>query len=131
MENANVHDNQVYKYTVDFEKQELVLNTRSETKELTDIVFTDLTAYLFEDTIMGCVILDLEEWPVEDFISCLGENYLMDHKNYGWPFEYTDITDFKNKITVNGITIYNLASSYGMSGFVLAKSVKYVPKKKA
>lgn len=130
MENPNLQDNQVFKYMVDFEKQELVLNTRSAAKELTDIVFSDLAAYLFEDTIMGCTILDLDEWPVEDFISYLGESYLMEHKKYDWPFEYTDVADFTSKVTENGITIYNLASSYGMSGFVLAKSVKYIPKKK-
>jgi hypothetical protein len=130
MENVNVQDNQVFKYTVDFEKQELVLNTRSEAKELTDIVFSDLAAYLFEDTIMGCTILDLDEWPVEDFISYLGENYLMEHQKYDWPFEFSDVADFKSKVTENKITIYNLASSYGMSGFVLAKSVKFVAKKK-
>jgi hypothetical protein len=131
MENVNVQDNHILKYTVDFEKKELVLNTQSEAKEHTDIVFSDLTAYLFEDAIMGCTILDLEEWPVEDFISYLGENYLMEHSKYDWPLEFTDIADFKTKMSENRISIYNLASSYGMSGFVLAKSVKYIPAKKA
>lgn len=128
MENANIQDNQVFKYTVDFEKRELVLNTRSEAKVLTDIVFSNVAAYLFEDTIMGCTILDLEEWPVEDFIDYLGQDYLSNHQKYDWPFEYKDLDDLKRKIATKGITIYNLASSYGMSGFVLAKSVKYVSK---
>lgn len=131
MENLNVQDNRVLKYAVDFEKSELVLHTRSEDKVLTDIVFSGMAAYLFEDTIMGCIILDLEEWPVEDFISYLGENYLQDHQKYGWPFEYNDLDGFKRKIAEKDITIYNLASSYGMSGFILAKSVKYISKGKS
>jgi hypothetical protein len=130
MENANVQDNQIFKYTVDFEKQELLLNTRSKTNEFTDILFSDLIAYFFEDTITSCTILDLEEWPAEDFISYLGETYLMEHRKYDWPFEFDDLADFKTKLSGAGITIYNLASSHGMSGFILAKSLKYIPKKK-
>ena len=130
MDNANVQDNRVLKYAVDFEKSEMVLHTRSEDKVLTDIVFSGVVAYLFEDTIMGCIIMDLEEWPVEDFIDYLGENYLADHQKYDWPFEYTDLDGLKRKIAEKGITIYNLASSYGMSGFILAKSVKFIAKEK-
>jgi hypothetical protein len=129
MESESIQDNQVLKYLVDFEKKEITLSTKSEAQELTDIVFSGVVAYLFEDTIIGCIIMDIEEWPVEDLISCLGEDYLTKHKNYGWPFDFQDISDFKNKVKENGITIYNLASSYGMSGFILSKSVKYTPRK--
>lgn len=128
MEILKVHDNHIFKYSVDFEKKELILNTKSEDQESIDIIFSDLIAYLLEDTIIGCTILDLEEWPVEDVISCLGEDYIMEHKKYGWPFDFTNITDFKKKAIENKIIIYNLASSYGMSGFIFAKSVNYIKK---
>lgn len=127
METKNIIDSHIYKYTVDFEKQELILNTKNETKEYIDIVFSDLAAYLFEDTITGCIILDLEEWPVDDVIDYLGEDYFLDHKKYDWPFEYKDLADLKTKIAKRGLNIFNLASSYGMSGFIIAKSVQFIP----
>jgi hypothetical protein len=129
MENISVHDNHVLKYLVDHEKKEIILYTKFEDQELTDIVFSGVAAYLFEDTIIGCIIMDIEEWPAEDLISCLGEDYLMKHKNYGWPFDFQNTTDFIDKVKENGVIIYNLASSYGMSGFIFAKSVKYSTKK--
>lgn len=128
MENISVHDSHILKYVVDYEKKEIILNTKSEDNESMDIVFSDVVAYLFEDAIIGCIILDLEEWPIDDVIGCLGEDYIMKHKSYGWPFEFETIDDFKNKVAKDEIIIYNLASSYGMSGFIFAKSVKYLTK---
>lgn len=128
MNSISVHNSHILKYMVDYEKREIILNTKSEDQELIDIVFSNVVAYLFEDAVIGCIILDLEEWPVDDVISCLGEDYIMKHKSYGWPFEFETIDDFKNKVATDAIIIYNLASSYGMSGFILAKSVKYLTK---
>jgi hypothetical protein len=127
MENITIQDNHIYKYTVDFEQQELILNTKTKAKELVDIVFSDLAAYLFEDTITGCIILDLDEWPIDDVIDYLGEEYLLSHQKYDWPFTFTNLDDLKAKIAKRGLIIYNLASSYGMSGFIFAKSVKFIP----
>ena len=124
-ESMSIHDNDVLKYSVDFAGRELVLNTRDGEGRSVDIVFRGVAAYFLENTVMGCVLLDIEEWEIDDLISYLGEDYFLEHQEYGWPLEFADMDELKAKVAENGIKTYCLTSSYGMSGFILANSVQY------
>lgn len=51
----------------------------------------------------------------------------MSKKNYGWPvITYQNEAELLDKLREEGIKGFAIASSYGMDGFVLAKSMQRV-----
>lgn len=120
----SVHDNHLVAYTVLAKEKKIVFQTEfldREPHEFTDVVFEEVLAYDFEGDLFGSIILDIEE---VDVAALLKEHAAMfeDGWRYGWPRgwekEKEEIEVFVRRLEMRA---FELSSSYGMGGWVLAR----------
>jgi len=122
--NISAHDNHIVSYTVLAKEKRIVLQTEfrdQEPHEFTDVVFEEVLAYDFEHDLFGTIIHNVEE---VDLATLLKEKAAMFEEGwrYGWPRgwekEKEEIEAFVRRLEMRA---FELSSSYGMSGWVLAK----------
>lgn len=122
-----VHDNILVAYSVQCEKRHITLFTEyrctNATPESIDIMFTDVVAYQFiRDSEMGTVIFSIDEVD-PDFIYKTYANKFKDELKYGWPGEWAAAHESAAAYFVKfGIRGFQLQSSCGMDGWILAKN---------
>lgn len=114
-----VHDYEILNYHVDFEKETLVFDIKGEQGQKKQIIFKEVLSYQFKNEIPYSIILDLEEWPIEDFFS--GNQKLLEDKER-WAIRYKSPLELKEEINSRNLKYYNLYASYGMNGWILAGS---------
>lgn len=126
----SIHDNQILSYCVSAEKAEIRLHTffsDHEPHEYTDIVFADVAAYYFENDNFRTIIFGVDEI---DLLALYTESKeLFDRgRNYGWPGPWNTSEDaLLDYLNQREIKAFALSSSYGMSGWILAKTMLIVP----
>lgn len=126
----SVHDNYLVSYEVRCERREIRLHTefrdRGEPFEYTDVVFTGVCAYHFHQDCFTNIIFDIDETAPETIYS--------DHRAefeagrmYGWPGDWGKTEDAALAyFREHGVQGYALQSSYGMDGWILAKSMEII-----
>ena len=120
----NIHDYEVKKYTMDFEKKEFVFEIELDRKRK-KVVFSEVFAYFFENEIPYSVILDLEKWDIDRFCEDNWE-VLAKRKNSSWPTSYNNIGELEEIINEKELNYFVLYASYGMNGWILAKEVTII-----
>jgi hypothetical protein len=92
------------------------------------ILFKGVEGYRFENYAFGNIIHSLEAIPVERLISQYGAQITESHRFAGAPGPWAaDLTSAVRVLTAKGIKGFILTSSYGLSGWILAKEVLVVP----
>ena len=126
MENEiSVHDNVLVSYEVNCEQRSICLHTqfrdRGEPFELTDVLFTGVVAYHFEhDSQIGTVLFDIENVAAIEIYRENADSFRAGMP-YGWPGEWAATEDSASVFfRENGIHGFMVASSCGLSGWVLA-----------
>jgi hypothetical protein len=125
----SIHDNRLVSYEVFCERREICLRTefrdRGEPFELTDVFFTGVAAYDFwHDSDIGTIIFDITEVPAVDIYAEHADQF-REGVRYGWPGDWADSAETAASFFVgHGIRGFELASSCGMSGWVLARDMK-------
>lgn len=130
-EKISVHDNILLSYTVESEQKRIRFSTvyyrDPAPDEHTDVIFEDVLAYHFEGDTLKTIIYDIEETTIE-LIYDGDVGLFVRLKNYGWPaLEYKSREDFLARLQSEGYKAFGIAASYGMTGFVLAKQMRFVP----
>lgn len=126
-EAPSVHDNHILAYTVSATEKRIVIETEyphREPLERTNIVFDDVLAYHFERDLFGTIIFDFEE---VDLCTFLKERAPMfeDGWRHGWPRGWDKRKEeIEAYVTRLEMRAFELTSSYGMDGWVLAKRMK-------
>lgn len=129
-----VHDNEIFRYEVNIEKETITLYTKWEMVdrdvEYTTILFNHVLAHYFIDTnFIQNVIFDIEEMTAELFWK-LNRPFVEARWGYGGfnfikkdPAKNPDEAkqDFLKHIESNELQCYDISSSYGLSGWVIAK----------
>ena len=127
----SVHDNQIIAYSVLAKEKRIVIQTEFSGRvpyELTDIIFEDVLAYHFENDLFGTIIFDVQEI---DLPALLKEHATMFEAGwrYGWPRGWEkdkeEIEAFVRRLKMRA---FELSSSYGMTGWVIANSMMKMPK---
>ena len=127
----SVHDNHLVAYTVLAKEKKIVLQTEfrdREPHEFTDVVFEEVLAYDFEGDLFGCIIFDVKE---VDLAALLREHAAKfeDGWRYGWPCgwekEKEEIEAYVRRMEMRA---FELSSSYGMGGWVLARRMSKIRK---
>lgn len=125
----SVHDNHLTAFKVDGVKNRIVLHTEykygEEPFEQTDVVFEGVVDHYFRNSILPSIIFDVEEVDIKSII--LRDKALIDegHKVGGWPsFWAESINLMEDKIKNTDAKMFELSSSYGMDGWVIASSCK-------
>ena len=124
----SVHDNLLLSYTVSAERREITLHTafhEVEPPEYTDVVFSGLEAYHFEGDNFGTIIFDVSE---TDALELYEEERARFEAGvpYAWPAWNASAEAARAYIAGNGLRAFVLSSSFGMTGWVLAREVRRV-----
>jgi hypothetical protein len=130
-----IHDSVVLGYEVDAEKCEIRIRTEyrngggAKTPNATraDVIFCDVAAYSIVNDSFGTILFDIEEVDPFQIIEDNWESFERGYRASGWPGNWAHTKDaaiayLKNK-SING---YSIGSSIGLSGWVLAKSLKFI-----
>jgi hypothetical protein len=125
-----VHDSEIVAYSVDSRSEELVFvcapGTGSADGEFR-LVFRGVLAHQFAYPQLPSIILELMEVPVEDLLAREADNLAEGARQSGWPGPWYSSTETATAHCVSaGLKGYELLESYGMSGWVIARSVERV-----
>jgi hypothetical protein len=129
----SVHDNLIYGFATSSTKQKFVLHTKfpreNEAMEFTDVVFDGVVAIRLDDICMAQSILgEIYEKSATEFFDTFEEVLKVEEKwgiklSYLWlPFKYESKEDFVEKIRDNSLLCFEVDSSWGLNGFVIATS---------
>jgi hypothetical protein len=124
----SIHDNFLVSYEVRCKERTITLCTEYDyedrPKELTNVVFIGVQGYRFEDDAFGNIIYGLDEVPVEQILeehrAQIAESYHMAGAPGPWAANLESAAAF---LTAQGSKGFVLSSSYGLSGWVIAKEV--------
>jgi hypothetical protein len=128
---ASVHDNFLLSYEVSSEHAEIRLRTEFRSTgrpvERTDVVFSGVEAYHFEHDCFSNILSEIVERPALGLLAeqqrALEEGF---HRS-GWPrFWGGSPEKASNYVQTHRLNAYELTSSYGISGWVIARSLDYV-----
>ncbi|WP_413497280.1 hypothetical protein [Carnobacterium maltaromaticum] len=117
-----MHDNEIISYEINLKEQTINIKTQAPNEKEEYIFFTDVFAYYFENQLLGSVILDLFEEPLEKFVVD-NESLLIEGRKNAWPMHYKEISQLEAKVKAGNLKYYIIASSYGLRGWVLAKNL--------
>ncbi|WP_340027036.1 hypothetical protein MHB71_17065 [Paenibacillus sp. FSL H7-0940] len=121
----SLHDNIILSYEVDLENKKIRMRTRSShtVPKNMDVLFSGVMAHAFDTPLHGSIILDLDEWDIEHFIP-YNRELLEPGKGYGWPVSYDSYDELQIRLIEEKYKYMVISSSYGLSGWVLAKNVE-------
>jgi hypothetical protein len=125
MSEPSLHDFEVRRYTVDTQAQSIVLYTEL-LDEHREVHFEGVLAHHFKHVLPGQnVLFDIKAVDVAEFVSdCAG--VFADGAPFCWPIHEYEESTFPKHLAQEGLTPYELSSSYGMRGWVIAKRMTVV-----
>jgi hypothetical protein len=137
MAERSIHDNIVYSYFVDCSRRQVKLHTSYNEKdacEYTDVLFSGVVAHLFENVLSGNILFGIYNVEPSDLVNA-NANLFKESWRYGWPLEGFDyrgdlelLTQHLTQMSVRG---FDISSSYGMSGWVLAERCEIIAREAA
>lgn len=127
----SLHDDFLVSYEVNCEARQIKLRARRDRRvpgneHLRDrvIVFNGVEGYQFENDAFGNIIFSLQRIPVEQLISERKAEIAESFRMRGAPGSWAaDLGSAAQTLTAIGIQAFDLSSSYGLSGWILAKEV--------
>jgi hypothetical protein len=129
MDGPSIHDNLLVGYEVDAEQRRIVLHTRFEERspvEHTDVLFEGVSAYRFEGDNFENILFGIDEVPLAHLLS--KERALFEQgKEYAWPGLWNTSMDASlTHLRAEGAKGFEISSSLGMNGWVIARSCRFV-----
>lgn len=130
MENIiSIHDNEVHSYHFQLPQKNLIINTAYK-DEKTDIKFTDVLAYSFENAGEQNILFEVVQSSIEGFVRWYATHAEAQKAfEYGYPLTNINSPDallaFLKKESYN---YYEVNASVGLDGFVLAKKMEFLRK---
>ncbi|MDN8592644.1 hypothetical protein Q0V21_28385 [Paenibacillus sp. 11B] len=128
----SVHDNIILSYEVDLENERIRMRTRSYHSDLsedTDILFSDVLAHSFDTPMQGSIIFDINDVGLDHFIN-YNRDLLEKERGQGWAISYKTDEELESKLIEGEYLYLVITSSYGLSGWVLAKKVELITKQR-
>jgi hypothetical protein len=101
----------------------LVFDYPGKPKEKSNIRFTGVTLYNFVHT-SGAIIIDIEDWPVADFIRETGDKLTEWNHWYGLRGWKDSLSNYGAMLQSEGYKVWSITSAIGFYGFVVAKEVE-------
>lgn len=117
-----VHDDYIVNYNVDLQEKKLTIQTYNNyEKRKKKIVFSDVLTHLFKGALEWNQVLDIFEREISCFVKD-NQKELQEMEGYCWPICYQTEQELFSFLNDNKYKYIIIDSSYGMSGWVLAKS---------
>ncbi|MBC7529620.1 MAG: hypothetical protein H7308_18995 [Chthonomonadaceae bacterium] len=116
-------------YCVLSETREIRLQTiyeDHEPYEYTNVIFSGVIAYHFQQDSFGTIIFDIEETDVAQLYAENRERF-ESGRNYGWPGGWNKSEEtILDYLVSSGIKGFALSSSCGMDGWVMAQTMSKI-----
>jgi hypothetical protein len=130
----SLHDDFLVAYEVNCETRQIKLYAKrdpripgSEEHPTRVIVFSGVEGYQFENDNFSNIIFSLEAAPVETLLSRFASRLAESSRMAGAPGPWADDLLSASKIlTEKGVQGFILSSSWGLSGWILAKEVSTI-----
>ena len=117
-----MHDSYIIAYSVNLEERKLVIQTYNNIKKKQGkICFYEVLTHSFKCIIDYNIILDIQECEISFFFNDNKEE-LIKMQDYGWPIVYLTEQELIDYIRTNEYKYIKINSSYGMEGWILARS---------
>ncbi|HTO70379.1 MAG TPA: hypothetical protein VMR31_11010 [Myxococcota bacterium] len=127
MPERSIHDSRVISYEVDGERRRIVLHTRFDERvpvEHTDVIFEGVLAYHFENDNFGNILFSIEEVPVAQLVAGC-RSLFEEGSKFAWPGPWNESPESSlDHIRSCGGKAFELSSSYGLDGWVIAESYR-------
>jgi hypothetical protein len=126
----SLHDDFLISYEVNCETRQIKLHAKRDPRvpagneERMDhtIVFNGVEGYQFENDAFGNIIFSLDAVPVARILATYGSRIAESYRMAGAPDSWAaDLESATEALTAKGVQGFILSSSYGLSGWVLAK----------
>jgi hypothetical protein len=117
----------VVSYEVNGASRRIVLHTRfgePEHLEFTDVIFEGVLAYYFEHDNFGNILFGVDEVPVNQLVA---DNRILFEQGskYAWPGSWNESPEASiDHFESNRGTGFEMSSSYGLAGWVIAESYR-------
>jgi hypothetical protein len=118
------HDDYLISYEVDCEARYIRIRVREWEPEgrTRTVVFNGVEGYQFNHDAFGNIVFSLEPVPIEEFISDFGSEVAESYRLAGAPGPWAaDLGSTYEVLTAKGVRAFVLSSSYGLSGWILAR----------
>jgi hypothetical protein len=127
----SLHDNFLASYEVSCETRQIKLHTRPDPRDPAKreqrprtIVFNGVEGYQFENDAFGNIIFSLQAVSIEQVFADYGARIVESYRLAGAPGPWAaDLASATQWLTAEGVQGFVLSSSYGLSGWVLARGV--------
>ncbi len=134
-EKVSVHDNIVLSYEVNCREQRIVMRTCFKVGtppfEHTDVVFEGVCAYKFQDDWLdrGNILFNVERVELKALVDRYEEDLLAGWR-YGWPpvGSFKTIPQLIERLEALQAAAFEISASCGLCGFVLARTMQFVPR---
>jgi hypothetical protein len=127
----SVHDHSLLEYRVDLINSRIVLITLPEAaRTQADVrpvqtVFEGREAHHFDAVSTGAILFDIDEASLSEFLASHRDEFDKGHKSVGAPSWWRGtVAEALAYLTARGVRAFEISSSYGFSGWVLATEIK-------
>jgi hypothetical protein len=125
----SLHDNFLTSYEVNCETRQIKLHARPDPRDPAKgeqrprtIVFDGVEGYQFENDAFGNIIFSLEAVSIEQVFAAYGDRIVESYRLAGAPGPWADdLCSATHLLGAKGVQGYVISSSYGLSGWILAK----------
>jgi hypothetical protein len=132
----SLHDDFLVSYEVNCETRQIKIRAKrdpripavSEERTSRTIVFNGVEGYQFENDNFGNIIFSLEAVSIEQILAGYGSQIAESYRMAGAPNSWAaDLSSAPQVLAAKGVQGFVLSSSYGLSGWVLAKEALVEP----
>ena len=127
---SGVHDSLIIGYSVNSEAQELVLSMQphhGSAPSPFNIVFDNVAAHCFEAPLLPAILAEIIPVSAEWLITEQWQRIAHGFNSCGWPGSWADtLANAKHFVKSSSLQGFQVESSYGLSGWVLARSAKFI-----
>lgn len=127
----SIHDHSLLEYRVELIHRQIAFITLPEaTRTQPDVrpvhtVFEGREGHHFDAVSTGVILSDIEEAPLSDFLASHQVEFEQGHKSVGAPSWWRgSVAEALAYLTERGVRAFYINSSYGFSGWVLAREIK-------
>jgi hypothetical protein len=132
---SSLHDNFLVSYEVNCEARQIKLHAKVDPgdpakreQQPRTVVFNGVEGYQFENDAFGNIIFSLEAVSIEQVLADHGSGIAESYRIAGAPGPWAaDLASAAQVLAAKGVQGFILSSSYGLSGWVLAKEALVEP----
>lgn len=125
---VSIHDNFLLGYEVDATKRQITLKTEfRERGEFTNVVFSGVEVYRFENDSFGTILSEIVETDPQALLAEQWMSMEAGYRQSGWPGPWAASRESaKSYLAKTKARAFHVESSVGLSGWVLASSMQLV-----